>query len=822
MHKTRFAGLTALDAGESILTDGGSVVTRNPEITDHFLEIGAKTHRHDAAPALADPTTVPTVQVFDAGGSLPSSTTILVAYTLLDGKGGETLPSPTALVTTSSGITAPLNPPVTEVDYDAGTLTIGTYYYAVTLVDAAGGETPASPLASVTRDPGHPNAHIVLSDLNSFVTNNPGAVRYRLYRAKDQGKLLLLSEGIQDTIDDDGSLECDCCTEPPAINRSTTGQTGLVTVVVPASAMGDAVGWRLYVTDDGEFYSPSKFGPDRLPADAGQQIQITTLAVDTGAPPDVSTTVAGAAKINPDTDILNWHWKQPVATASDLPEDANTTDGDVRLSLADGTIYLRVAGDWAPLTAPAAHFMPPVASFAALPTAGNSDGDIRLALDTYVLYAWSSADSTWHDALPGSGGGGGLAGHIINDELTPRPQRSSLAFVGSTVSVTDDAANDRTVVTITGAGGGGGGGASFPLSTREEVSWNDLEGNLVARLTVEDQVLEAPVYDFIFATAPDANPAANWADPLNPAASLEITGGKLVLHPDGFNKVFWPRYNTFGPVGNLVALVTFTIDSPDWTTIGVGNMLPAGSAGYGFAYYLTKTGTLRLDTNPNSGGAWTALNTTTGVAVPSVGDDITFLLTAYRGSLSYYAYNQTTGEYLESGDAVVPAALTSFQGIPAARVSFTADGSFHIKDARAATQNPYYDLVSYTGFDRHVLHSTSGAESWTSVGITMEPDWQNQGLEMRYDSDTTEVVMRGIVGKITGAPPVAGELIATLVGMGGFYYPRDGSVPVVTGDSDGVELGIATFHENELRWGDGRSSDPATKMPYMTLDGVRR
>ena len=44
-------------------------------------------------------------------------------------------------------------------------------------------------------------------------------------------------------------------------------------------------------------------------------------------------------------------------------------------------------------------------------------------------------------------GGGG--GHTIQDEGTPLTQRGKLNFVGAPVTVTDDAGNDRTIVTIT-------------------------------------------------------------------------------------------------------------------------------------------------------------------------------------------------------------------------------------------------------------------------------------------------------------------------------------------------------------------------------------
>ena len=55
-------------------------------------------------------------------------------------------------------------------------------------------------------------------------------------------------------------------------------------------------------------------------------------------------------------------------------------------------------------------------------------------------------NSTLQRFLPGSAGSG--SGHTIEDEGTPLTQRTSLNFVGAGVTVTDDAGNDATVVTI--------------------------------------------------------------------------------------------------------------------------------------------------------------------------------------------------------------------------------------------------------------------------------------------------------------------------------------------------------------------------------------
>lgn len=72
------------------------------------------------------------------------------------------------------------------------------------------------------------------------------------------------------------------------------------------------------------------------------------------------------------------------------------------------------------------------------------------------------------DILDG-GGGGGSGGHTIIDPLgQDMPQRTGLQFIGATV--TDDSANDKTVVTITG---GGGGSVNYSLTEQVIGTWID-------------------------------------------------------------------------------------------------------------------------------------------------------------------------------------------------------------------------------------------------------------------------------------------------------------------------------------------------------------
>jgi hypothetical protein len=72
---------------------------------------------------------------------------------------------------------------------------------------------------------------------------------------------------------------------------------------------------------------------------------------------------------------------------------------------------------------------------------------LRITLDGTI---YISADALGV-GLPGSG-----AAYTIKDETTTLPARGALAFVGAGVTATDDAAGDRTVVTIPGGGSGGG------------------------------------------------------------------------------------------------------------------------------------------------------------------------------------------------------------------------------------------------------------------------------------------------------------------------------------------------------------------------------
>lgn len=75
--------------------------------------------------------------------------------------------------------------------------------------------------------------------------------------------------------------------------------------------------------------------------------------------------------------------------------------------------------------------------------------------DTTVQVALETLD----DLIASAGG------HTIQDEGTPLTQRTNLDFVGTAVTVTDDAGNDKTIVTVSSVDGQGWTGGSYDAGT---------------------------------------------------------------------------------------------------------------------------------------------------------------------------------------------------------------------------------------------------------------------------------------------------------------------------------------------------------------------
>lgn len=89
---------------------------------------------------------------------------------------------------------------------------------------------------------------------------------------------------------------------------------------------------------------------------------------------------------------------------------------------------------------------PSVANFAALPTAGNRKGDIRLALDTYTIYVWDSVSLTWS----AYGQATDLSETSARGSMGTEWERLSLSTSGLIGSVLNDPSKHTTMPTHAG------------------------------------------------------------------------------------------------------------------------------------------------------------------------------------------------------------------------------------------------------------------------------------------------------------------------------------------------------------------------------------
>lgn len=353
MEYTPFAGLTVLDDGESIRADGSSFLVRNPQVTDHFLKIGALTHRHNAAVALASPGRSLGASAVASGGQLAAGQSFSLTYTLTDADGGETLPAPAVTVETGAGVGAP-SAPTAAPDYTQGIMPAGDYYYAKTVVDGSGGETTIGPTVKVTVDQGHASASVGLSGLATEV-NADLASAWRLWRSYDGADWHLVLQGTADTYLDTGHDPPDNPARPPLVN--TTSGAWALTVQLPTvaqePALADAAEIHVYLSLTPIFANPSWY--DSFPvASGGSSFVVADATVDTGAPPTRPTAIGGAHQIDPDTEFV-FGLRSPVAASGALPPGVY---GDARIARDTRVLYAVLGSggaltpsDWSPIGA---------------------------------------------------------------------------------------------------------------------------------------------------------------------------------------------------------------------------------------------------------------------------------------------------------------------------------------------------------------------------------------------------------------------------------------------------------------------------------------
>jgi len=335
VKKTLFAGLTVLEAGESLDADNGAFTGRDRETTDRFLRIGAKTHRHTGAAGLTNPSGAPAASVIASGGALAAGLSISVGYTLEDADGGETMLSPVTVVSTPRPVSEPNAAPSASAGYTGGQLPVNTYFYAATFTDGEGGETPMGPAVSAERQPGFASGQIRISQLTNGLLA-AGATGWRLYRATGGGSYSLLATGnsTEDIFIDDGTAAINCDVHPPAGEENTTVGISTLLVTLPSGSVGQTF-INLYASTTGDFGGAALLGQYPL-SSAGHVAAFPALEFFDVSPPPVNLSIGGAHQIDPDSELLDWHWRRPVLSSAAL---GSGTLGDVKLVEGTGQLY---------------------------------------------------------------------------------------------------------------------------------------------------------------------------------------------------------------------------------------------------------------------------------------------------------------------------------------------------------------------------------------------------------------------------------------------------------------------------------------------------
>lgn len=445
--RTPFAGLELLAPGELLSTDSFRFQAVNPSLIDRLLQVGAVTHRHDEHAAVGNP--AETAEAVNAltGGAIPAGLNLSIGYTWIDDDGGETLISGIETVETAAAVDDPQEAPTAELKTDAGALLVGNYDYGVTITDGAGGETALSPAASANVLPG-PHARVLIGRLKLILeAAGVGGAEWRLWRRLNGGLWYLVEQGIGETVNDNGTLAGDCTVAPPS--TSTILGSNEVTITVTEAAPARVSHFNLYVSRDGSFVSPCLVAQYPI-AKIGEPIVLAGLAPAVGAPPLVSTSIPGASKINPDTDLIEWNWKRHLAKVSELPTEGNDV-GDIRLVIEGPGLYFWTGTEWEKLVLEAepisTHWKETVGKVEALPTKleGAEAGDVRLVLEGHKLYTYVEETEEWVLlAVPFT--------LTVEDEASAElPMREKMQFTGAGVAVADDEPNGRTVVTVTGS-----------------------------------------------------------------------------------------------------------------------------------------------------------------------------------------------------------------------------------------------------------------------------------------------------------------------------------------------------------------------------------
>lgn len=290
-------GFTRVGGGEALSKNGYAALDLDRIKLDDLLW-AIFNHKHNGDPALGGPSDPAVLTASTTGGTIPGSATLYYRCSFVDVHGLETYASQEASITTTPVIDAPSSP-VLSVNTAGGSLGIGSYNYVITFLDANGGETTTSPLASQVIGSGAANR--IRLDLPALPS---GGVAYGVYRSRPgQTNLYKLSTSVTTTpYYDTGAAEDQTIIAP---TTNTTHSKNSVTVEIPGAFIPEGcASWKIYRSTISGGYTGASLVHWVVEGATDTSATPVTTYVDTGTttlagyPQDISSTVPEGSVID--------------------------------------------------------------------------------------------------------------------------------------------------------------------------------------------------------------------------------------------------------------------------------------------------------------------------------------------------------------------------------------------------------------------------------------------------------------------------------------------------------------------------------------------
>jgi hypothetical protein len=246
-------------------------------------------YQHDHRPVsqgvtLASPSLAPVLTVSTTGGTIAAATTVFYRIAFVDSSGNETASSVSAFATTDEPLA---NPPtvVLSTATTGGTLEPGTYRYALSFYQSAGGETRAPNPQTIVVPAGTTTNTITIDPLPTLPSGADGWKIYRKGVGDDEFNLLAtVAAGATPptSYTDDGSVLADCTKHRPTSN-TTNGANKVTVAIDPTDLPLDSrvASWRIYKSTTGVYGANSLLATVTDTVTAGGSDLVTSYS-DTG------------------------------------------------------------------------------------------------------------------------------------------------------------------------------------------------------------------------------------------------------------------------------------------------------------------------------------------------------------------------------------------------------------------------------------------------------------------------------------------------------------------------------------------------------------